>query len=52
MAIFDMIFFHLNRLQREELLRGDFSNNIKILQNYPPNVDIQQILNKARLIRR
>lgn len=38
-------------LQRDELLRGDFSNNIKILQNYPSNVDIQLILSKARKIR-
>lgn len=38
-------------LQREDLLGGDFSNNIKILQNYPNTVDIKKILAKARELR-
>lgn len=38
-------------LQRDNLIRSDFSTNIKILQNYPPSVDIQLILSKARKLR-
>lgn len=33
-------------LQRNSILAGDFSHNIKILQNYPP-IDIQIIINHA-----
>lgn len=46
-----MFLTNFQRIQREDLLRGDFSTNIKILQNYPNNVDIQQILAQARRIR-
>ncbi|KAF9425060.1 hypothetical protein BGZ94_007874 [Podila epigama] len=35
---------------REELLAGDFADNVKLLQNYPP-VDIQPILYLATVIR-
>jgi len=31
---------------REELLQGDFSQNIKLLQNYPP-VDVHAIIHQA-----
>ncbi|RNA37251.1 TBC1 domain family member 13 isoform X1 [Brachionus plicatilis] len=39
-------------IQREHLLKGDFSANIKILQNYPNSVEIKEIVEKARNIRR
>ncbi|KAF9152439.1 hypothetical protein BG015_005268 [Linnemannia schmuckeri] len=35
---------------RSELLNGDFADNVKLLQNYPP-VDIQPILHLATVIR-
>ncbi|KAG0275808.1 hypothetical protein BGZ96_003614, partial [Linnemannia gamsii] len=35
---------------RSELLDGDFADNVKLLQNYPP-VDIQPILHLATVIR-
>lgn len=38
-------------LQRESLIGGDFSHNIKILQNYPP-IDIQTIVSHANNLRR
>lgn len=31
---------------REELLQGDFSQNIKLLQRYPP-VDVHAIIHQA-----
>lgn len=37
-------------LQRENILKGDFSHNIKILQNYPP-IDIQTIISHANQTR-
>jgi TBC1 domain family member 13 len=37
-------------MQREFLLKSDFSNNIKILQSYPP-VDVQLILTYAKKLR-
>lgn len=37
-------------LQRESILKGDFSHNIKILQNYPP-IDISSIISHANQIR-
>ena len=37
-------------LQRESILRGDFSHNIKILQNYPP-IDVQTIISQANSLR-
>jgi len=37
-------------LQRESILQGDFSQNIKILQNYPP-IDIQIIISRANSLR-
>lgn len=39
-------------IQRENLLLGDFSSNIKILQNYPDNVEIKDIVKKAKDIRK
>jgi hypothetical protein len=38
-------------IQREQLLIGDFSANIKILQSYPPGVDVQLILSFAKKLR-
>ncbi|KAF9292561.1 hypothetical protein BGZ68_003467 [Mortierella alpina] len=35
---------------RDQLLDGDFANNVKLLQNYPP-VDIQPILQLATVVR-
>jgi len=32
---------------REELLKGDFADNLKLLQNYPMNSDVGQIMNIA-----
>eukprot|EP01024_Parvocaulis_polyphysoides_P030040 TRINITY_DN272_c1_g2_i2.p2 TRINITY_DN272_c1_g2~~TRINITY_DN272_c1_g2_i2.p2 ORF type:complete len:201 (-),score=17.15 TRINITY_DN272_c1_g2_i2:247-849(-) len=32
---------------RQELLSGDFSSNVKLLQSYPRDVDVQIILKKA-----
>ena len=37
-------------IQHDNLLNGDFSNNMKALQSYPP-VDIQNILSYAKKLR-
>lgn len=39
-------------IQRDQLLKGDFSNNIRILQNYPNSVEIKEIVERAREIRK
>jgi hypothetical protein len=39
-------------LQKECILSGDLSNNIKIFQNYPSNIEILTIINKTNQIRR
>ncbi|CAF0740171.1 unnamed protein product [Brachionus calyciflorus] len=39
-------------IQRDQLLSGDFSSNIKTLQNYPNNVDIMHIVDKAKHLRK
>jgi len=36
---------------REELLRGDFAETLKLLQNYPMNSDVGQIMNIALQIK-
>lgn len=37
-------------IQHDNLLNGDFSNNMKALQSYPP-IDIQNILSYAKKLR-
>mmetsp|Transcript_37548 Transcript_37548/g.106033 ORF Transcript_37548/g.106033 Transcript_37548/m.106033 type:complete len:261 (-) Transcript_37548:128-910(-) len=37
-------------LIREELLAGDFSQNMKLLQRYPRTVDVAVVINHARLL--
>jgi hypothetical protein len=32
-------------LQREALITGDFANNLRLLQNYPPS-DVQKLLDR------
>jgi hypothetical protein len=38
-------------LLREELMSGDFASNMKLLQNFPETIDLNEIINKAKLIR-
>ncbi|CAF4980407.1 unnamed protein product [Rotaria sp. Silwood1] len=39
-------------IQRERLLNGSESQNIKLLQNYPQDIDVYQILEKAVELKR
>ncbi|CAF3394484.1 unnamed protein product [Rotaria sp. Silwood1] len=39
-------------LQRNQLLTGSLAQNIKLLQNYPPDTDIHKILEKAAELKR
>ena len=32
---------------RDSLMSGDFASNMKLLQNYPEEIDVAKILNKA-----
>ncbi|XP_046547895.1 TBC1 domain family member 13-like isoform X1 [Haliotis rubra] len=34
-------------LLREDLLKSDFPHNMKLLQNFPPSIDVQTVLAKA-----
>ncbi|CAF4370939.1 unnamed protein product, partial [Adineta steineri] len=39
-------------LQRDQILNGDYSQNIKLLQHYPPDTDIHKIIEKAAELKR
>ncbi|CAF1416726.1 unnamed protein product [Adineta steineri] len=39
-------------LQRDQILTGDYSQNIKLLQHYPPDTDIHKIIEKAAELKR
>ncbi|CAF5178399.1 unnamed protein product, partial [Rotaria magnacalcarata] len=39
-------------LQKDRLLNGSESQNIKLLQNYPQDIDVYQILEKAVELKR
>eukprot|EP00053_Salpingoeca_punica_P002076 m.36063 g.36063 ORF g.36063 m.36063 type:complete len:402 (+) comp11372_c0_seq1:203-1408(+) len=47
-----LIFVCIGMLQnvREQVLKGDFSETMKLLQNYPRDVDVLQVLAKADLV--
>ncbi len=48
-----VLFFCLSMLleQREELLRGDFAHDLRLLQNYPPEADVKRLLQRMRALR-
>ncbi|XP_074600098.1 TBC1 domain family member 13 [Brevipalpus obovatus] len=38
-------------LLKEDLLQGDYSSNIKLLQNFPERIDLENVIIKAKLVR-
>jgi hypothetical protein len=48
-----VLFFCLSMLleQREELLEGDFAHDLRLLQNYPQAVDVQNLLKRMYALR-
>ncbi|CAG2163328.1 unnamed protein product [Oppiella nova] len=42
--------FLLQTLLREDLMSGDFASNMKLLQNFPERIDLNQIINRAKQI--
>ncbi|CAG2117753.1 unnamed protein product [Medioppia subpectinata] len=42
--------FLLQTLVREDLMSGDFASNMKLLQNFPERIDLNQIINRAKQI--
>jgi hypothetical protein len=36
---------------RDKLLEGDFADNLKLLQNFPPTVDVHTLIDQANSLR-
>jgi hypothetical protein len=43
-------FYLFLSIQRDSLIKNEFSSNIKLLQSYP-EIDVQLVINKAKNIR-